>query len=104
MQIAKGEDEWDRILLAQGVKDEGVSEKRGTPSWAKEVYASYGYTIDAIEAEGIKNREMAERMVAIIDKEKELAEMERKERRRLKNEERRKRKAESGNGDGERKT
>jgi hypothetical protein len=104
MQIAKGEDEWDRILLAQGVKDEGVSKKRGSPSWAKEVYASYGYTLDAIEAEGIKNREMAEKMVAIIDQEKELAEIERKERKILKNEERRKRKAEGGNTDGERKT
>lgn len=99
MQIAKGEDEWDRILLAQGVKDEGGSEKRGNPPWAKEVYASYGYTLDAIEAEGIKNREMAEKMVAIIDKEKELAEIERKERKRSKNEERRKRKRKAESGD-----
>jgi hypothetical protein len=102
MQIAKGEDEWDRILLAQGVKDEaGSAGRKGNPLWTKEVYESYGYVLSSIEAEGVKNREMAEKMVAIIDKEKELAEIERKERKRLKNEERRKRKAESGDADGE---
>jgi len=99
MEIAKGEDEWDRILLAQGVKDEGGNSDRGYPSWAREVYESLRYTQDAITAEGIKNKEMAEKMVAIIDKEKELAEIERKERKRLKNEERRKRKADSCHAD-----
>jgi hypothetical protein len=104
MQIAKGEDEWDRILLAQGVKDEaGSAGRKGNPLWTKEVYESYGFVLSSIEAEGVKNREMAEKMVAIIDKEKELAEIERKERKRLKNEERRKRKAESGDTDGEKK-
>ncbi|KAH0388334.1 hypothetical protein KCU92_g1134, partial [Aureobasidium melanogenum] len=95
MEIARGEDDWDRILLAQGVADEGGSVKRGKVLWTKEVYESLGYTMNAIEAEGTKNREMAEKMVAIVDKEKELAELERKERKRLKNEERRKRKAEA---------
>ncbi|KAG9678372.1 hypothetical protein KCU99_g1304, partial [Aureobasidium melanogenum] len=95
MEIARGEDDWDRILLAQGVADEGGSVKRGKVLWTKEVYESLGYTMNALEAEGTKNREMAEKMVAIVDKEKELAEVERKERKRLKNEERRKRKAEA---------
>ncbi|KAH0402123.1 hypothetical protein KCU89_g3468, partial [Aureobasidium melanogenum] len=95
MEIARGEDDWDRILLAQGVADEGGSVKRGKVLWTKEVYESLGYTMNAIEAEGTKNRVMAEKMVAIVDKEKELAEVERKERKRLKNEERRKRKAEA---------
>lgn len=95
MEIARGEDDWDRILLAQGVADEGGSVKRGKVLWTKEVYESLGYTMNAIEAEGTKNREMAEKMVAIVDKEKELAELERRERKRLKNEERRKRKAEA---------
>ena len=103
MEIAKGEDEWDRILLAQGVKDEGGSTDRGHPSWTREVYESLRFTQDAITAEGIKNREMAEKMVAVIDKEKELAEIERKERKRLKNEERRKRKADTGHADVKRK-
>ncbi|KAH0368886.1 hypothetical protein KCU65_g3689, partial [Aureobasidium melanogenum] len=95
MEIAKCEDDWDRILSAQGVTDEGGNVKRGKVLWTKEVYDSLGYTMNAIEAEGMKNREMAEKMVAIVDKEKELAEVERKERKRLKNEERRKRKAEA---------
>ncbi|KAG9954809.1 hypothetical protein KCU85_g33, partial [Aureobasidium melanogenum] len=95
MQIARGEDDWDRILLAQGIADEGGNVKRGKVLWTKEVYDSLGYTMNAIEAEGTKNREMAEKMVAIIDRERELAEIERKERKRLKNEERRKRKAEA---------
>ncbi|KAG9639818.1 hypothetical protein KCU95_g18116, partial [Aureobasidium melanogenum] len=95
MEIARGEDDWDRILLAQGVPDEGGSSRKAKVLWTKEVYESLGYTLNAIEAEGAKNREMAEKMVAIIDKEKELAEVERKERKRLKNEERRKRKAEA---------
>lgn len=51
-------------------------------------------TLKKIEEEGRKNREMAERMVKIVDREKELAEIERKARRREKNEERRRRKAE----------
>lgn len=95
MEIARGEDDWDRILLAQGVTDEGGSSMRRKTLWTKEVHDSLRYTINAIEAEGMKNRDMAEKMVAIIDKEKELAEIERKERKRLKNEERRKRKAEA---------
>lgn len=99
LEIAKCEDEWDRILLAQGVQDEGGSEKTGA-LWSREVYECYRYTLDAIDAEGAKNREMAEKMVAIIDQEKELAEIERKERKRLKNEERRKRKAGSSDTDG----
>ncbi|KAK6005358.1 hypothetical protein QM012_008137 [Aureobasidium pullulans] len=103
MEIAKGEDDWDRILLAQGIADEGGKSKRGKVLWSKEVNDSLRYTINAIEAEGNKNREMAEKMVAIIDKEKELAEVERKERKRLKNEERRKRKAEALAKDEERK-
>lgn len=82
-------------MLAQGVPDEGGSSRKAKVLWTKEVYESLGYTLNAIEAEGAKNREMAEKMVAIIDKEKELAEVERKERKRLKNEERRKRKAEA---------
>lgn len=97
LEIAKGEDEWDRILLAQGVKDEGGSDKRGA-LWSREVYECYRYTLDAIDAEGAKNKEMAEKMVAIIDQEKELAEIERKERKRWKNEERRKVKAASREG------
>lgn len=101
LEIAKGEDEWDRILLAQGVKDEGGSERRGM-LWSREVYECYRYTLDAIDAEGAKNKEMAEKMVAIIDKEKELAEIERKERKRLKNEERRNRKTGSSDAGGER--
>lgn len=103
MEIAKGEDQWDRILYAQGLKDEAGGGKENNPLWTKEVYDSFGYVVNAIETEGIKNREMAEKMVAIIDKEKELAEIERKERKRLKNEERRKRKAESGDAGGEEK-
>lgn len=103
LEIAKGEDEWDRILLAQGVQDEGGSEKGRNPPWSREVYECYRYTLDAIDAEGLKNKGMAEKMVAIIDKEKELAEIERKERKRLKNEERRKRKAGSSVTVGERK-
>lgn len=95
MEIARGEDDWDRILLAQGISDEGENSKRGKTLWTREVYESLGYTLHAIEAEGIKNREMAEKMVAIIDREKELAKIERKERKRLKNEQRRKRKAEA---------
>jgi hypothetical protein len=104
MEIAKGEDQWDRILYAQGLKDEAGGGKKDNPLWTKVVYDSYGYLINAIETEGVKNREMAEKMVAIIDKEKELAEIERKERKRLKNEERRKRKSESGDAGGEEKT
>ncbi|KAI4837557.1 hypothetical protein E4T44_08290 [Aureobasidium sp. EXF-8845] len=92
MEIAKGEDQWDRILYAQGLKDEAGGGKKNNPLWTKAVYDSYGYLVNAIETEGVKNREMAEKMVAIIDKEKELAEIERKERKRLKNEERRKNK------------
>ena len=103
MEIARGEDDWDRILLAQGIADEGGSVKKGKVLWTNEVFDSLGYTLKAIEAEGTKNREMAEKMVAIIDKEKELAEVERKERKRLKNEERRKRKAAALEKDEERK-
>jgi len=103
LEIAKGEDEWDRILLAQGVQDEGGSETGRSPLWSREVYECYRYTLDAIDAEGLKNKDMAEKMVAIIDKEKELAEIERKERKRLKNEERRERKAGSSVTVGERK-
>ncbi|KAI4722335.1 hypothetical protein E4T48_01381 [Aureobasidium sp. EXF-10727] len=100
VEIAHGEDEWDRILLAQGVKDEGGgSVKTAKVSWTREVYEALRYTINAIEAEGVKNKRMAEKMVAIIDEEKELAEVERKQRKRLKNEERRKRKA-GGDGNG----
>lgn len=101
LEIAKGEDEWDRILLAQGVVDEGGSEQRAA-LWSREVYECYRYTLDAIDAEGAKNKEMAEKMVAIIDKEKELAEIERKDRKRLKNEKRRNRKAGSSDTDGKR--
>jgi hypothetical protein len=103
MEIAKGEDQWDRILYAQGLKDEAGGGKKDNPLWTKVVYDSYGYLINVIEAEGVKNKNMAEKMVAIIDREKELAEIERKERKRLKNEERRKNKAENGDADGENK-
>ncbi|KAI5264097.1 hypothetical protein E4T47_08836 [Aureobasidium subglaciale] len=110
MEIAKGEDEWDRILLAQGVDVEGQGQgEKGTrksksgygkcragreESWTKNVYEALGNVYGKIEEEGRRNKEMAERMVGIIEREKEFAEVERRERRRVGNEERRRRKAE----------
>ncbi|THY59865.1 hypothetical protein D6C99_01780 [Aureobasidium pullulans] len=100
MEIAKAEDEWDRILFARGIKEESGNEvdefgrRQKRTTWTAAIYEALGQTYKAIEDEGVKNKEMAKRMVGIIDREKELAEVERKERQRVKNEERKKRKAE----------
>jgi len=99
MEVAKGEDEWDKILFAQGIRESGdevgeASQRQKRKKWTTEIYGALGYTYQAIVKEGQKNKEMAEKMVGIIDREKELAEVERKERRKVKNEERRKTKAE----------
>lgn len=91
LQLARWEDDWDDILSQKGVR-QPKSKQEGT--WSREVFLLLKETLKKIEEEGRKNREMAERMVKIVDREKELAEIERKARRREKNEERRRRKAE----------
>ncbi|KAI5237820.1 hypothetical protein E4T42_09134 [Aureobasidium subglaciale] len=109
MEIARGEDEWDRILLAQGFDvgqgkqgkgGHGKQKGREEP-WTKNVYEALGNVYNKIEEEGRRNKEMAEKMVGIIEKEKEFAEVERRERRRVGNEERRRRKAEKNGKVGE---
>ncbi|KAI5206672.1 hypothetical protein AUEXF2481DRAFT_44818 [Aureobasidium subglaciale EXF-2481] len=109
MEVARGEDEWDRILLAQGVDvgqgkqgkgGHGKQKGREEP-WTKNVYEALGNVYNKIEEEGRRNKEMAEKMVGIIEKEKEFAEVERRERRRVGNEERRRRKAEKDGKVGE---
>ncbi|KAI5196588.1 hypothetical protein E4T39_07718 [Aureobasidium subglaciale] len=113
MQVAKGEDEWDRLLLQQGVAEQGVMDEgeraagkgvghgRGKREelWTKSVYEALGHVYGKIEEEGRRNKEMAGKMVGIIEREKEMAEIERKERQRVKNEERRRRKDERGGMD-----
>jgi hypothetical protein len=101
VEVARAEDEWDRLLrmhAGDGRKEEEEAEREEL--WVKEVDECLKDTWRAIDEEGRKNREMAEKMVGIIDQEKALAEVERKERKRVKNEERRVRKASRDGGGG----
>lgn len=103
-EIAKAEDEWDRLVRGRGVEKDGKKEDK----WGKVVHEALKVVRGRIEDEAQRNRRVAEWMVGIVERERKLAEVERKGRVRVRNEVRRKRKAESdglvgkrGDGEGE---
>lgn len=119
LQLARWEDAWDAEVMKRGVvgqqrgqgldrkrlrgQDKGggfkeamVGEGRNTvvkgETWTREVLSSLDDITKGLDREAEKNRLWAARMVDIIDREKELAEQERKERKMIKNREHRQRK------------
>lgn len=118
--VARSEDVWDRIV--EGIRhkeDDGVEgrnggekakngdekvknreeKKRGKggvrePLWQDQVVTAFRQVCRELDGEQKKNQEWATKMVGIIDRERELAEVERKERVMRKNTERRERKRE----------
>ena len=112
LKMAKLEDQWDRdvekSLAEQEIlndKDEmgGGSETAGVtakkkkskvrePAWAREITSAIDDILNSLEREAEKNRLWTANMVDLIDKEKEMAEQERKDRKMAKNLERRERK------------
>lgn len=109
--VARSEDVWDRIV--EGIssredggvegrneeekKNGGVKEKKGKgavrePLWQDQVVTAFRQVCRELDGEQKKNQEWATKMVGIIDRERELAEVERKERVIRKNAERRERK------------
>ncbi|PIB01588.1 hypothetical protein CB0940_00733 [Cercospora beticola] len=91
--IAAQEDEWDDILLAYaGISDAGshaISRSRTSPQeprWGSEVSRSVREVNAYLNEEKAKNRLMAEKMYAVVDREESLAEQERQEDKRRRNE------------------
>ena len=104
LQVARLEDQWDAILEDHaGVNDEDSGELEGDgdfvymhmePRWEREIQFQLSQVNESLNEEKAKNRAMAEKMYAVIDRETKLAEEEREQERR--EEERRKREVAEG--------
>ena len=87
MSVQSRQDQWDHILLAAaGTSDESPA-ARGShvrttlhePRWGSEVRSSLKEVDSHLDRERTKNRVMAEKMYAVIDREEKLANDERNE-------------------------
>jgi len=87
-ELAKHEDEWDRLVadevraiesqtLMQSGAGSSAMPKAREPTWTSAISTAVREVQHQIDGEREKNRAMAEKMQAIVDKEKELHEAER---------------------------
>lgn len=77
MPVARQEDEWDEILIKQfglGVMEDGHSHK--DPKWIVALQGAHWASINAYEQELATDRELAKKMLAIVDEETRLAKLE----------------------------
>lgn len=97
MSIAEREDEWDQLVAGEG-KAAGVENARTRgwmePSWCDAIEDEIDEVHFRLEEERRKNREMAEKMQVVVDRETALFEKEKAERR----QERARRSSESRDG------
>ena len=88
--LASREDEWDRLMEPYGVQsiDKPIRSGSREPKWVNAVDRATEEVQGLLEKERLKNKEMAEKMQAVVDREKVLFEQERAERKELKMQER----------------
>ena len=79
--VAAGEDLWDKLLREQHSVGQG---RRAEPAWAEWYVKCISLTIATEGNSWARDRELADRMQRIVDRERELAEEEEKERKRVK--------------------
>lgn len=81
-ELARTEDVWDGFIAALTQAEDGKQDGEGLvePTWTEAVDVSRKENLDKHLAEKQKNREMAEKMQAIVDQEKALYEKEKGER------------------------
>lgn len=81
LELARTEDAWDSLLAALTQAEDGKREdnRSGEPSWTEAVELSQKENLDKHLAEKQKNREMAEKMQAIVDQERALYEKEKED-------------------------
>jgi len=87
LEIAKWEDVWDR-MMADASADAGVETHAGggkkDPTWSLELYKGRKEINWILDGERVKNREMAEKLQGVVDRERELFDAEKVARRRAK--------------------
>ncbi|EMD01075.1 hypothetical protein BAUCODRAFT_194721 [Baudoinia panamericana UAMH 10762] len=75
LEMARAEDGWDDLMRVYVTKAGETS--RGEPSWVRELYQARKEVNERLDAERRKNQMMAEKMQAIVDGERQMAEKER---------------------------
>jgi len=76
LPMGQWEDEWDRLVREQG----GGREEEEEPRWAEAVRLGIRGLVRDVEELKVRGKEMARRMAEIVERERELAEGERRER------------------------
>ncbi|KAK3070217.1 hypothetical protein LTR53_010838 [Teratosphaeriaceae sp. CCFEE 6253] len=78
--LAWREDEWDGILAEQTGVVDGSGEKARERGWGHEIGAAKREVFKKLEEDSERNRVMAEKMQAVVDREEEQARVEREQR------------------------